>query len=207
MKNIIIPTNYRKDTIPLIFLGGPVRNAPDWRNYAAEFIRKIDVDKKIYIGFPTPTKKGEDEFNFEGINLKDQKNNPIEYIKPELRDYVITGAEDKFPNYRSWKEYHEETAARAGVLLFWIPEEHKKEDTYREYGINTADEIEYWTNEIRRQPIQHQKIRISVGIEGTFKLWNEEDYDRIFRKTNIKIEKTLEDTLIDAINKCRIYNK
>jgi hypothetical protein len=179
-KKILIPTRYVKDTTPLIFLAGPVKNAPEWRNYAIDFIRR--VDKNITIAVPAPT------------------NDAIKYIREDLSKYIVDENESgRYTNYRNWKEKYEDIAANNGALMFWIPREEKEYLEYEEYGLATAYEIEYWADILRVD----KNLNVSVGIEGTFKLWNAEDYDNLFRNTNIQVQKSLEHTLHDAINKCK----
>ncbi len=119
MKGIIIPNVYvEKIEVPLIFLAGPIGNAPEWQDEATKIIFS----------------KGEDVIVV----------NPRRYVASDLQKYLITNNNTPFPRQRAMERHYLDFASRKGAIMFWLPgeEKHKCEKVY---GAMTRYEIAQWS--------------------------------------------------------------
>ncbi|HYD03658.1 MAG TPA: nucleoside 2-deoxyribosyltransferase domain-containing protein [Alphaproteobacteria bacterium] len=173
MKNIILPNTYVTDKIePLIFLAGPIKGAPDWQSQAIEIISQYSKSWNIiYIASPRPAvKKYLENQILRGVNMEDQKQ-------------------------REWEWYHQNIAAKNGVIMFWFPgKDH--EVPGKSYGLITSNEFGYWT--ARHQ--MDNSIKLAIGSDGRFNQWNVFNFDIKFNVPDITVRDSLEETCIHAIN-------
>ena len=117
MKNIIIPkTRVENIDAPLIFLAGPVKGAPGWRDAAIEII--LSQNKEIVVASPDAE------------------------LKKSLRTHLLRGDED-FPRRRAWERHYLEVASKTGAIMFWLPEE-VEHDCKKPYGSMTRIELGQW---------------------------------------------------------------
>jgi len=107
MGHLIIPNAYIAElNKPLIFLAGPIINAPHWHDEAIKFLFAQKSDIMIA--------------------------SPRRELKDELVQYVISGENNHFPRQRAWELYYLEHAAKKGCVLFWLPgeEAHDRDKVY-----------------------------------------------------------------------------
>lgn len=109
MTGLLIPKTYipeEKINSPIIFLAGPIRQAPNWQDEATRII--LDKNPNILVISP---RRG---------------------IRKEIEKCVIKGEEDHFHRQRAWERYYLELASRKGVVMFWLPkpQEHSCEKPY-----------------------------------------------------------------------------
>lgn len=95
MAGIILPKTYLEQIdYPLIFLAGPIRQAPDWQEEAIKYL--ISKDNKIIIASP--------------------RGNVSEYISR----LIINGRTDFFTRPRAWEKHYLKIASQKGCVLFWL---------------------------------------------------------------------------------------
>jgi len=130
--------------LPVVFLAGPIKNAPKWRE---DIIRLfIQKNEPIFIASPT-------------VELP-----TILYIQKERE------AEDCefFLHQGSWVQYYANKAAASGVILFWLPGANsEKDDSEKNYGHMTMFELGKWMNEAKHNP----EINLIIGTDGNFPEW------------------------------------
>ncbi|HJX05189.1 MAG TPA: hypothetical protein VJ461_00595 [Candidatus Nanoarchaeia archaeon] len=96
MSRIILPKIYvEKLDHPLIFLAGPIMNAPKWQYEAIELI--ISADDEVLIASPTRE------------------------LKEDLKKYLIPGIENYFHRQREWERHYLDIASQIGAIMFWLP--------------------------------------------------------------------------------------
>jgi len=94
-KRIILPKVYVPciDS-PLIFLAGPIRDAPDWQEKAIDYL--LEKDKEIIIANP--------------------RWNASSYVKRN----AVQGDNDHFLRQREWELHYLNIASQKGAVLFWL---------------------------------------------------------------------------------------
>lgn len=115
---LIIPKTYiQKIDVPLIFLAGPIRGAPNWQDNAVTIL--LEKEKNLMIASP---RRG---------------------IREAIAQYVVNGDDAYFPRQRAWERHYLDLAAKTGAILFWLPGEveHKCE---KAYGAMTRVELGQW---------------------------------------------------------------
>jgi len=127
---------------PTFFLAGPIRGGDDWQKQCCEEIRKLIPH--FYAAIPY-------------------------YHSPEIHFPLMDQAEEGIPNHfkrqLDWERYHLEFAAKHGCIIFWLPEESKKNPrTSGAYATDTRGEIARWSVELK----YNSAYRIAVGAEAGF---------------------------------------
>jgi len=81
MRNLIIPKTHIKDLdMPLIFLAGPIMNAPLWQDRAIEFL--FSQTDKVAVA------------------------SPRREVNERFSKYILKGDETYFPRQRAWERYY-----------------------------------------------------------------------------------------------------
>ena len=112
---LIIPKTYVAEIAgPLVFLAGPIREAPNWQDYAATFLLSKEPDLTV-----ASPRRG--------------KRNPI------FR-YLLEGDENHFSRQREWERHYLDLASKRGAILFWLPGETLHECS-KAYGAMTRLEL------------------------------------------------------------------
>ncbi len=115
MCRVIVPNTYvKKVQAPLIFLAGPVKNAPNWRDVAIKFI--LSQDQEVVVA--DPRKK----------------------VSRISKQHLLDGEDGFFPIQRAWERHYLDVASRTGAILFWLPKA-KTHDCRKAYGANTRLEL------------------------------------------------------------------
>jgi hypothetical protein len=123
MAGIILPKTYIEHLDkPLIFLAGPIRSAPEWRDKAIDMIFSREQD--IIIASP---QRG---------------------VKDALEKYVLTCNIPYFPRQRAWERHYLDIASRTGAILFWLPGE-AQHNCKKVYGAMTRIELGQWMTNYR----------------------------------------------------------
>jgi hypothetical protein len=118
MSKLIIPKNYIKELdAPLIFLAGPIRNAPNWQDKAIKIL--FSQEPNLIIASP---RRG---------------------IRNKISEYIIAGNENYFPRQRAWERHYLDLASRTGAILFWLPR-RKSLFSRKVYGAMTRVELGEW---------------------------------------------------------------
>jgi hypothetical protein len=114
MDRVILPKKRSEIDDALIFLAGPISNAPLWQDKAIEILRGLD--KSIYIASPHKSDvSSHNESDKDGIFLK-QLDWEVEYL---------------------------EKASKNGAILFWLPTA-QSHDCKRSYARDTRGELGEW---------------------------------------------------------------
>lgn len=135
---------------PIIFLAGPIRNAPPWRNEAIKLL--IEKDLGVFIASPART------------------------ISEELRPYV---EKDKveyelFERQRAWEQYYLYEAAKKGCVFFYLPKESEtKEVEDKVYSHITMLELGEWIERHKN----NKKINLVIATDGSFPEWSVVKYE------------------------------
>jgi hypothetical protein len=115
MSILILPkTHIDKLNVPLIFLAGPIRSAPNWQDDAI----KILFSKEQNLIIASPRKS---------VGSFSQK-------------YIVKGNQDYFPRQRAWERHYLDIASKYGSIMFWLPEE-EEHHCEKAYGAMTRVEL------------------------------------------------------------------
>lgn len=115
MGGVIIPKAYVRDiNAPLIFLAGPIINAPNWQDKA--IITILSQDPELIVVSP---RRG---------------------VRESIEPYILRGDETFFPRQRAWERHYLKLASRKGTVMFWLPGEEIS-DSKHPYGATTRVEL------------------------------------------------------------------
>lgn len=115
MGKLIIPKTYVLDfEVPLIFLAGPIRSAPNWQDDAIDLL--FSQEQNLVIASP---RRGS---------------------RDKIAPYIISGDQNYFPRQRAWERHYLDIASKTGAILFWLPGE-AEHDCKKAYGAMTRVEI------------------------------------------------------------------
>lgn len=118
MGKVIIPNTYVSDLkMPLIFLAGPIRGAPNWQDDAIVLL----FSEKSNLAIASP-RRG---------------------IRDKIARYIAVGDENHFSRQREWERYYLDVASKTGAILFWLPKE-EEHDCQKVYGATTRVELGQW---------------------------------------------------------------
>ncbi len=137
-------------TKPIVFLAGPIRNAPPWRNDAIKLLIEKGLD--IFIASPART------------------------ISEELRPYV---AKDKpeyelFERQRAWEQHYLYEAAKNGCIFFYLPKEAEvKEVADKVYSHITMMELGEWIERHKN----NKEMNLVIATDGNFPEWSTIKYE------------------------------
>lgn len=166
-----------KTDLPIIFLAGPIRNAPKWQENAIEFFLK--KDKSVFVASPTRTIK-------ESLNI---------YLEKDRKEYEI------FERQRAWEQYYLDGASKNGCIIFWLPEESsKKEYPDKVYAHITMLELGEWIIRKKLNP----NINIVIGTDRQFPEWSTIEYEIKTEVPDLEIKYSLEDTIESALSLCKL---
>ncbi len=140
----IVPTQ------PVIFLAGPIRNAPVWQDDAIKYL--IDQNVDAFVASPRRT------------------------IREELRPFVEADNSDYeiFERQRAWEQYYLYKAADRGCILFYLPKEAEiKDDQEKVYAHITMMELGEWIARRKEDP----EIHLVVATDGSFPEWSTIEFE------------------------------
>lgn len=131
--------------LPILFLAGPIRNAPRWHSDAMRIV--LQKDAPVFIA--SPARHVEDDL--------------FEFVEKDREEY------ETFPRQRAWEQYYMYTAAEDGCILFWFPQEElPKKHAEKVYAHISMVELGKW---IERKKIFPQ-TRLVIGTDGSFPEWD-----------------------------------
>jgi hypothetical protein len=175
MGRVIIPKTYVKDiALPLIFLAGPIRSAPNWQDQAIELLFSRDPDLVIA--------------------------SPRRGARDKIAPYIAEGDESYFPRQRAWEWYYMNKAAENGCILFWLPKE-AEHHCDKSYAFMTSNEFGHWT--AYRQLGQKVNLAIGTDGKFTEWHTLEYDLKVKCPDLVPKVKNTLEQTCDEAIRLAR----
>ncbi len=137
--------------LPVIFLAGPILNAPKWHEEAIRLL--LRKNKAIFIASPTR-------------ELSSDLTELVE--KDDQSKYEI------FPRQRAWEQYYLYAASKKGCILFWLPgEAEEKEVPDKIYAHMTMLELGGWIARCKMD----QSINLVIGTDGNFPEWSTVEYE------------------------------
>lgn len=167
-RKVNIPTNK-----PVLFLAGPIRNAPKWQEQAIEILLRKNPD--IFVAAPLRT------------------------VSDHLKSFIEIDQEsyETFERQRAWEQHYLYSAARNGCIVFWLP----KEDSLKEYADKvyahiTMLELGEWIERVKQDP----NIHLVVGTDGQFPEWRTIEFEIKAEIPKTIIYHSLEETIDAALN-------
>ena len=130
---------------PVIFLAGPIRNAPDWQSEAIKFLLDKDVDAFV----ASPRRTAPDSLR--------------PFIAKDNNQYEV------FERQRAWEQYYLYKASDNGCIFFYLPAESKvKDDEEKVYAHITMMELGEWIARHKANP----EVNLIVATDGDFPEWS-----------------------------------
>ena len=167
-KNVKIETD-----LPIIFLAGPIRNAPKWHSQAIRSL--LHKNKKVFVASPS-RKIAEDLMPF------------VETDRPTY---------GTFSRQRAWEQYYLYAAAKHGCIIFWLPPEaEEKEFPDKTYAHITMMELGEW---IARKKLD-KNINLVIGIDNNFPEYSTVEYEITTEISDVLIHASLEETIKTALS-------
>lgn len=156
---------------PVLFLAGPIRNAPKWHQEAIRIA--IDADTETFVAAP------------------------IRSVPDDIRPYVLTDTSSEvFERQRMWELYYLSEAINDGCIIFWLPKEADiKEFQDKIYAHITMMEL---GTALAAKRIYGKDFNLVIGTDGEFPEWKTVLID-IELTEGIPICYTLEDTISTAL--------
>jgi hypothetical protein len=118
MGGLLIPNRHLESIDqPVIFLAGPIFDAPLWQDKAVQYI--LSHDRNLYVASP---RRG---------------------LRDSIEPYFLEADNTKFSRQRAWERHYMDLASRKGAIMFWLPEraEHTIDCVY---GATTRFELGEW---------------------------------------------------------------
>ncbi|MFA6392883.1 MAG: hypothetical protein WCW54_02270 [Candidatus Paceibacterota bacterium] len=162
-----------KPNLPVIFLAGPIRNAPKWQDKAIKIF--IEENKELFIASPRR------EINPDLIKFIEQ-DNPSNY--------------QTFERQRAWEQYYLYFASKNGCIIFYLPKEAEKEDSNKVYGHITMMELGEWIARRKANP----NINLVIGTDGEFPEWSTIKFEIETEIPEVPICYSLEETIKTALD-------
>ncbi|MBP7831660.1 MAG: hypothetical protein KA028_01430 [Candidatus Pacebacteria bacterium] len=171
-KNVKIET-----TKPVLFLAGPIRNAPKWQEEAIDIL--FQKNETVFVASPTRT-LGK---TLDGFTEVDK---PQEY--------------ETFIRQRAWEQYYMYAAAKKGTIIFFLPKEAEvKEFPDKVYAHITMMELGLWIARCKMD----KEINLVIGTDGNFPEWSTIEFEIKTEIPHVQIYDSLEKTIDAAIELCR----
>jgi len=172
--NAIFPDIIKGETPNVIFLAGPIQEAPEWHKEAIKIINDLYLKQH---------KPKETQGNLFG-NI-DHLNQYFTIACPKRMGEMTNF---NYNRQVDWESFYLNQASKKGVILFWLPKA-AEQNQERSYAQTTRFELAEWVTKYK----YNKKISIVVGIEEEF---HGEKYiiKRIKEETNIPIFRTLDQT-------------
>jgi len=163
--------------LPVLYLAGPVRNAPRWHE---EVIRKLLV-----------------------LNVGVHVACPAHHLSADLMSLVES---DKgyptFDRSASWENHYLDCAAKNGVIMFWLPGEiEHKEFSQKKYAHKTMLALGKWLEKAKAD----QGIHLVIGTDGLFPEWSSIKHQLEVDYPEVIVNTSLEDTVAKAVRMTRVY--
>jgi hypothetical protein len=154
---------------PVMFLAGPIRNAPKWHHEAIRHALKANTNTFVAV--------------------------PIRDVPDDIRPFVIADiAQPTFERQRAWELYYLEKARNNGCVVFWLPKEADvKEFQDKIYAHITMMELGTAIGLYSLMPA----IKMVVGTDGEFPEWRTIKLD--LDEQEIPICYSLEETINTAL--------
>jgi len=162
---------------PVIFLAGPIRNAPKWQEEAINIF--LEKNEAVFVASPT-RELGSD------LMLFTEVDKPSEY--------------ELFERQRAWEQYYLYTAAEKGCIIFYLPKEaEEKEFPDKLYAHITMMELGEWIARCKMD----KEINLVIGTDGNFPEWSTIEYELRTELPIVPICNSLKETIETAIRLCR----
>lgn len=172
LKNVNIPT-----TRPVIFLAGPIRNAPKWQEKAIEIL--LEKNEAVFVASPT----------------REISKHLTIFTEPARSEEYKA-----FERQRAWEQFYLNQAAEKGCILFWLPKESDvKEFEGKVYAHITMMELGEWIARKKMNP----KINLVIGTDGDFPEWSTIEFELKTELPDLTICTSLDQSIDKALEYCR----
>lgn len=161
--------------VPVLFLAGPIRNAPKWHEDAVAIL--LEINREIFIAAPVR------HLRWDLIQLAEKD----------------TGLYQQFERQRAWEQYYLYAAAQKGCIVFWLPKESEcKDDIHKVYAHITMMELGQWIARCKT----NRGINLVIGTDGHFPEWSTIEFEIKTEIPHVRIFSTLKETLDAALLLC-----
>lgn len=158
---------------PILFLAGPIRNAPKWQEQSIEIL--LRKNPNIFVAAP----------------LRDISDHLKSFMEMDRDEYEI------FERQRAWEQYYLYGAAKNGCIIFWLPKEMPlKEYSDKVYAHITMLELGEWIERVKQNPTIH----LVIGTDGEFPEWRTIEFELKAEIPQTIICHSLEETINTAID-------
>ena len=166
-RKVIIPT-----TLPVLFLAGPIRNAPKWQDALIKEL--FPKQESIFIASPT----------------RELSKEMMIHTEPDKDDYQTVKRQ------RAWEQYYMNQASESGCILFWLPEEASpKEHPEKIYAHITMMELGLWIARKKLNP----NLNIVIGTDKKFPEWSTIKFELDTEVPSIPISYSITETIENAL--------
>lgn len=169
-----IPTS-----LPILFLAGPIRNAPQWHSDSIRIAN--DLDWSGFIASPA----------------RNLEADLLDLIEPDNGEYNV------FPKQRAWEQHYMYQAAERGCIMFWLCKELSiKQFPDKVYAHITMLELGKW---IERRKLLHQ-TRLAIGTDGEFPELSTIEFEIKTELPGFVIQRSLRETVEAAFKAIQTKN-
>lgn len=174
-KNVKIETD-----LPVLFLAGPIRNAPKWQEEAIKIL--IKKDEEIFVASPT----------------RDLSDDLLSCLEVDNENY------ETFERQRAWERYYLNQASSRGCIVFWLPKEAEvKEVPDKVYAHITMMELGEWIARCTAD----KEMNLVIGTDGNFPEWSTIENEIKEELGMFHICTSLEETIESALRHIRLSEK
>lgn len=163
--------------LPVIFLAGPIRNAPKWQEEAIKIL--LEKNENVFVASPT------------------RKVHPhlMPFMEVDKDEYEV------FPRQRAWEQYYLNTASQKGCIIFNLPKEAEvKEFPDKIYAHITMMELGEWIARCK----QDKEINLVICTDGNFSEWSTIEFEIKTELPMVPIVNSLEKAIETALKFCKI---
>jgi len=133
-----------------VFLEGPDRNAPPWQEDAIDLLTEKSAAVDSYIRICCPKEEA------------DLVRSPPELCRITHR--VSWAMDPVFRKQSEWVWTNQESAARSGGILFWLPASGEVVHPNKAYGAKTQFNLGLWLAKASND----SRLRVAIGSDGVY---------------------------------------
>lgn len=136
--------------LPVIFLAGPIRNAPKWQEEAIKLL--LVQNQEVFVAAP----------------LRSVHPHLAPYVELDKNEYEV------FPRQRAWEQYYLNSAAQKGCIIFNLCKEAPvKEFPDKIYAHITMMELGEWIARCKYD----KEINLIICTDGEFPEWSTIEFE------------------------------
>ena len=159
-------------TLPILFLAGPIRNAPSWHDTSIRLV--LAENESIFMACP-----------LRGLN-----DDLMPFVEQDNPAY------EPFPRQRAMEQYYMYQAALYGCVMFYLAAEAiPKVDPQKVYAHISMLELGKWIERKKLIP----GTRLVIGVESTFPELSTVEYEISTELPGFPIYRSLPETVTAAL--------